>query len=189
MRWQQLFADLQAQFEEEEAALERAESASRTRAEVGAIALAQRVGAAVGRTLTLRCAGVGPITGVLVDVGPDWLLLEDEFGRSSLVAASAVRAVGGLGRGATTPGELGPVRARLDLRWALRGLARDRSAVQMLLDDGTMVTGTVDRVGADYVEVAEHPVDLPRRAEAVVGVSAVVLAAIAVVSTASTALD
>jgi hypothetical protein len=87
------------------------------------------------------------------------------------------------------PEDLGPVRGRLDLRRALRGLARDRSTVQVVLEDGTVVTGTVDRVGADYVEIAEHPVDLPRRAEAVQGVSAVVIAAIAVVRTASVALD
>ena len=37
MRWQQLFADLQAQFDEEEAAAERSESASRARAEMGAV--------------------------------------------------------------------------------------------------------------------------------------------------------
>ena len=36
MRWQQLFDDLQSQFEAEEAALERVESASRARAEIGA---------------------------------------------------------------------------------------------------------------------------------------------------------
>jgi hypothetical protein len=41
----------------------------------------------------------------------------------------------------------------------------------------------VDRVGADYVEVAEHPGDLPRRAEAVQRVRAVVIAAVAVVRT------
>ena len=72
----------------------------------------------------------------------------------------------------------------MDLRRALRGLARDRSAVQIVLDDGSVLSGTLDRVGADYVELAEHPADLPRRAEAVQGVRAVVIAAVAVVRTA-----
>ena len=75
------------------------------------------------------------------------------------------------------------VRGRLDLRRALRGLARDRAWVQMVLDEGSVLVGTVDRVGADYVELAEHPADVPRRAEVVHGVRAVVIAAVAVVRT------
>jgi hypothetical protein len=181
MRWQQLFADLQAQFEQQETAEERADWGSRARAEVGAVAVADRLGGAVGSPVTLRCGGVGQVAGRLVEVGVDWLLLEDDHGRPSLVALSAVRAVGGLGRRTAAAGEAGPVRGRLDLRRALRALARDRTAVQMVLDDGYVLSGTVDRVGADYVELAEHPSDSPRRAEAVLGVRAVVIAAIALV--------
>ncbi|MDQ1663577.1 MAG: hypothetical protein QOJ68_3557 [Blastococcus sp.] len=182
MRWQQLFADLRAQFEAEEAAEDRVTGASRARAEMGAVDLVGRLRGSVGLPLTLRCRGAGPVAGTLTDAGVDWLLLEDEQGRSILVANSAVRAVTGLGR-RTAVAEYGVVRARMDLRWALRGLARDRSAVQIVLDDGGVLTGTVDRVGADHVELAEHPADLPRRAEAVQGVAAVVIAAIAVVRT------
>jgi hypothetical protein len=183
MRWQQLFADLQAQFEAEEEAVERAESASRTRAEVGAVELADRLRGALGLPLTLACGGAGTVAGALVDVGPDWLLVEDDGVRSCLVASSAVRSVAGLGRRTAAAEPAGPVRARLDLRRALRGLARDRSAVQVVLDDGSVLAGTLDRVGADYVELAEHPTDLPRRAEAVQGVRALVIARIAVVCT------
>jgi hypothetical protein len=110
------------------------------------------------------------------------LLLDDAQGRSVLVASAAVRTVTGLGR-RTAVEENGVVRARMDVRWALRGLARDRSAVQVVLDDGGVLTGTLDRVGADHVELAEHPADVPRRAEAVQAVTAVVVAAIAVVRT------
>jgi hypothetical protein len=188
MRWQQLFADLQAQFEAEEAALERAESASRTRAEVGAVGIADRLRGALGLPLALACGAAGTVSGVLVEVGPDWLLVEDDGARQCLVALGAVRSVGGLGRRTAAAEPAGAVRGRLDLRRALRGLARDRSAVQVVLDDGSMLGGTLDRVGADYVELAEHPADLPRRAEAVQGVRAVVIARIAVVRTVSPGL-
>jgi hypothetical protein len=189
MRWQQLFADLQAQLEEAEAATERGESASRARAEVGAVRLADRLRGALGSPLSLGCRGAGRVTGRLVEVGADWLLLEDERARPCLVAAAAVRSVAGLGRLTAAPEQAGPVRVRLDLRRALRGLARDRSTVQVVLDDGAVLGGTLDRVGADYVELAEHPGDLPRRAEAVQSVRAVVIDAIAVVRTLLPVLD
>jgi hypothetical protein len=189
MRWQQLFADLQAQFDEEEAAAERGESASRARAEIGAVRLVQRLRGALGTRVSLTCRGAGQVGGVLADVGANWLLLEDDGGRQYLIASSAVRAVAGLGRGTAAPEPDGQVRVRMDLRRVLRGLARDRATVQCLLDDGSVLTGTVDRVGADFLELAEHPVDEPRRRGAVRGVRAVVLAAVAVVRTARPTLD
>jgi hypothetical protein len=179
MRWQQLFADLQGQFAEQEMAEERAQWASRTRAEVGAVALVDRLRGALDAPVSVHCRGAGAVTGRLVEVGVDWLLLEDDRARSSLVALAAVHAVGGLGRRTAAADEEGAVRRRLDLRRALRALARDRAAVQVVLVDGLVLTGTVDRVGADYLELAEHAGDLPRRAEAVHGVRAVVIASIA----------
>jgi hypothetical protein len=91
--------------------------------------------------------------------------------------------VAGLGRRTAVPEPPDGVHARLDLRRALRGLARDRRAVHVVLDDGATVTGTLDRVGADYVELAEHPLDAYRRSEAVQGVRAVVIGVVAVVRT------
>ena len=181
MRWQQLFADLEAQFDEAETAGVRAETASRIRAEVGAVRLDQRLRGAMGCSLSARCRGAGTVAGVLVDVGPDWLLLEQDLRREVLVAAAALTSVSGLTSRTAAPVDPGPVRGRLDLRWALRQLARDRSPVQVVLDDGAVLTGTVDRVGADFVELAEHSTDQPRRTEAVRGVQAVVMGAIAVV--------
>jgi len=181
MRWQQLFADLQGQFEEQEAAADRAEWSSRARAEIGSVVLADRLRGALGSPLFLQCRGAGQVTGRLVEVGPDFVLLEDEQARSSLVAGVAILAVSGLSRRTAVAEDPGPVRGRLDLRRALRALARDRAAVHLTLDDGLLLSGTVDRVGADYLELAEHPADQPRRSEAVVGVRAVVIGAIAVV--------
>ena len=183
MRWQELFADLQAQFDAAEEAQDRAEWASRARAEMGAVRLGDRLGGSLGAQLTVSCRGAGRVSGVLVDLGADWLLLADERGRDQLVAVAAVRSLAGLGRWTAAARDEGPVRARLDLRRALRGLARDRSAVQLLLDDGTTLAGTVDRVGVDFLELAEHAPDEFRRPGAVRQVQAVVIDAVAVVRT------
>lgn len=183
MRWEQLFADLAAQLDEQEAAQEQAEDASRARAEYGRLLLADRVRGSLGQPVSLRCRGAGELAGRLVDVGIDWLLLVDEQGREVLVAADAVTAVAGLvARTAGQPLE-GEVARRLDLRRALRGLARDRATVSCLLEDGGVLGGTVDRVGADFLELAVHPLDSPRRRGAVTAVLAVPLRAVVAVRT------
>ena len=183
MRWQQLFDDLGSQFDAQEAAAERAESASRARAEMGAVRLAERLAGALGFPVGLGVQGAGQVAGVLSGIGPDWVLLEDGQGREQVVALAAVRTVAGLGRRTAAPEPAGAVRARPDLRRALRGLARDRSPVQLVLDDGGTLTGTLDRVGSDFVELAVHPSDEPRRRESVQDVRAVVIGAVAVVRT------
>jgi hypothetical protein len=184
VRWEQLFADLEAQFDARSGEDESVEASSRTRAEYGRLQLADRLRGARGWPVTLTCRGVGELSGRLVDVGVDWLLVIDATGRELLVAARAVRAAGGLGSATAPPADEGPVTSRLDLRRALRGLARDRAPLQCLLDDGSVLAGTVDRVGADFLELAEHPLDVPRRREAVTGVRAVVLDAVVAVRTA-----
>lgn len=185
MRWQQLFADLQAQFEREESAGERAEAGSRARAEIGGLALLDRLRGGVGTRVSVTVRGAGQLGGTLAEVGADWMLLSDDLGSDVLVALAAVRTVTGLGRRTGAPEVPALVRGRLDLRRALRALARDRATVLVVLDDGAVLVGTVDRVGSDYLELAEHAVDAPRRAEAVHAVRAIVISAVAVVRTSS----
>lgn len=187
MRWQQLFADLEARFDAEQVAAERVEASSRARHEVGRLRFVDRLGGAVGSPVVLLCRGAGQVSGTLIEVGSDWLLLDDS-GREVLVATAAVRAVTGLGQRTAAAEDPRSVAARLDLRRALRGLARDRAAVHVVLDEGASLHGTIDRVGADYVELAEHPADSHRRAGAVQGVRTVLIDAVAVVRTAQPGL-
>jgi hypothetical protein len=189
MRWEQLFADLDAAFEAEEVAAERAEAGSRARAAVGAVRLVDRLRGAAGHEVSLECRGVGPVRGRLLDVGVDWVLLRDEQGREVLVALGVVQAVSGLGATTAAAEEDGAVARAWDLRRALRGLARDRAAVQCRLDGGAVLAGTVDRVGADFVELAEHHLDQPRRRGSVRSVRAVALAAVAVVVSVAPSAD
>ncbi len=158
MRWDELFADLEAQAEAEERAELAAEVADRARREAARLRLVDRFrGAqAVGRTLGIGVRGSGLIRGQVRAVGSDWLLVDDGE-RETLVSVSAVDDVVGLGPESAEPGSEGAVSARLGLGHPLRALARDRAEVRVHTQGGAVLTGTIDRVGADHLELAEHP--------------------------------
>ncbi|MCW2598981.1 MAG: uncharacterized protein JWM02_810 [Frankiales bacterium] len=181
MRWDDLFADLDAQLEAAEAAELAGEVTDRTRREHGLLRLVDRLRPAIGTTLGVTCRGVGTAQGRLLDVGVDWLLLEEADRRELLVSAAVVLGVSGVGARSDAPGSEGEVGRRLDLRWALRALARDRAGVQVVLVDGTTLAGTLDRVGADHVDLAEHASGEARRAAAVRQVRVLPLTALSAV--------
>jgi hypothetical protein len=181
MRWDDLFADLEAPAEAAAAAELAAEVQDRTRREQGLLRLVDRLRAAGDAALTLTLPGVGVVHGRLLETGPDWVLLEEVGRRELLVALPTVLGVTGVGARSEVPGSEGEVGLRLDLRWALRGLARSRTGVQLLLTDGTALAGTLDRVGADHVDLAEHPVGEARRAGVVRQVRLVPLTALTAV--------
>ena len=170
MRWTALFADLDAQLEAADQASLETEVQDRTRREAGLLTLVDRLRPALGQRTTVLVQGVGSVTGVLTGTGPDWLLLAAGDGPAAaelLVPMAAVLAVTASGPTSSPPASVDAVSQRLDLRWALRCLARNRSGVQVALRDGSLLTGTLDQVGADYVELAEHPWGEPRRPGAV----------------------
>jgi hypothetical protein len=181
VRWQRLFDDLEAQFEAAAAAELAGEVAERTRRETALLRLADRLRAAEGAAVTLALPGLGAVRGRLLDAGDDWLLVEEHGARELLVPLTAVLGVTGVGARAAAPGSEGAVAKRLDLRWALRGLARSRTGVALCLVDGSVVTGTLDRVGVDHVDLAEHGAGEARRAGEVRQVRLVPLLALAAV--------
>src|SRR5215211_3668380 len=71
------------------------------------------------------------------------------------------------GRTADAPAGAGGGRAPVPLALALRELARRREPVRVELVDGTSCDGTIESVGSDYLEVAEHDLGEARRQAAV----------------------
>lgn len=178
MRWDALFADLEAQAEALASAERAAEVDERIRGEVGALGLLDRARGAVGAQLRLRLDGGHAAHGRLVRVGADWLLLDEGAGREALIPAGALLGARGLLRYSAVPGSAGPVESRLGLRQALRGIARDRSPVRLALRDGASMAATIDRVGADFVEVATHAAGEARRRQEVRDVELVPISAL-----------
>ena len=179
MRWRALFDDLEAQAEAADAADLAAEVADRTRRERGLLRILDRLLPVEGHPVAVTVVGAGPVRGRLADAGVDWLLLEEAAQREVLVPLASVLGITGLGPRSGAPGAEGEVGRRLDLRWALRGLARSRAGMSVVLRDGSVVTGTLDRVGDDHVDLAEHLPGEARRVEAVRQVRLIPLTALA----------
>jgi hypothetical protein len=167
VRWEWLFADLEAQIEADDRASFEAEVGDLVRAERGAIPLRDRLRAHVGCDLALHVRGGGVVDGALLDVGADWVLVRGAAA-DLLLPVSSVVAVSGLSRSAISD-DARPARA-LKLSVVLRGLAADRAPVSVELSGGLTVTGTIDRVGADHLDLAVHALDEPRRQGNVAGV-------------------
>jgi hypothetical protein len=168
MRWERLFADLEARFEAAEGVIAEGQLTDLVRAERGQLTIQDRLRAHVGESLTWSVgSGAAPIEGELLDVGADWVLVRGAHGEV-LIPITAVQYISGLSRAAhPTTGE---VARRLGLGVVLRGLSRDRAAVIVGLPGDQRLTGTIDRVGADHFDLAVHGDDVPRRSAAVRGV-------------------
>lgn len=174
MRWDALFADMEAQFDAEIRLGLESEVAERARIELAGIGLADRLRGALGHSLGLGLASGLNIRGALVHVGGEWLVL-DEASHQWLVPLRSVVAYEGLGRFAVAGQS--KIRQKLGLASALRGLARDRSDLSVHLDTGTaqerVVTGVIDRVGLDHFDLAITLPGEPRRAGRVAGVTTI----------------
>jgi hypothetical protein len=180
MRWEALFADLEAELEAAEAAELDLEVRDRVRSELARLRLRDRLTAALGHELTAYVDGAGTVHGRLTGCGADWVLLE-EPGREVLIPCAALLGMTGLGRRSVEPGSEGYVGARLDLAYALRGLVRGRLPCAVIVRDGTTAHGTLDRIGADFVELAEHAPGEARRPDAVRAVRTIPFTAISAV--------
>ena len=126
MRWEELFADLEAQLLAADAAELAGEVTDRTRREAGLLRLTDRLRPVVGRPVGILVEGAGSVQGRLLDVGEGWLLLQERGQRQVLVPTVGVLGITGLGSPSAVPGSEGEVGRRLDLRWAQRARRRPR---------------------------------------------------------------
>lgn len=179
VRWTRLFADLESQLDAEHDAALVAEVAERTRIEVGQVALADRLRAAIGRRIVITTVVGSPYRAEVETIGPDWLVVIDDRHDERLVALSSLAAIGQLPVAVAAPYDAArrQIASRLDLRHALRGIARDRAPVRVITTGAVMLSGTIDRVGADFIDLAEHHLDESRRIGKVTSVQTVPMGA------------
>lgn len=174
MRWDDLFEDLEAQWEAQARRELDGEVADRTRRERAAIGLRERL--AVQGPVRLSLADGSTVVGGIDDVGDGWVVVGGSVG-TYLVPFSGLVAVTGLPQRAATGG----MGRSFGFGYALRGLSRDRAVVSILDVSGGTSTGTIDAVGRDLLELSEHPADLARRPENVLARRLVPFAAVVAV--------
>lgn len=193
MRWDNLFDDLESQLEQELTAEEVDQRAEEERLRLGRLSLRDRIlslhearGRAVDWTLRLQL-----VTGVAITVRPatfgrDWfsadLIDGSQRGAQCIVPLAAIAGVQ-LDRADIppsldgVPGEVSgrSLAARLSLPFVLRDLCRRRAEVELWTAAGRL-SGTIDRVGRDHLDLAVHDAGTPRRESVVSGYQLVPLA-------------
>ena len=176
-----VFDDLEAEFE---AGLRREaeqETMAAVRAELGSTVLWEQLARRVGSEV-VAVAGGRAVRGEVVASYPEFLVLQAAGGAEHLIHyGPAVSFALPADPPALRPAP-GPAARRYQFALALRELARRREPVRIALGDGTSVDGTIEAVGSDYLEVAEHDPGEARRRAAVRARRFLGFAAVAAVS-------
>lgn len=174
VEWEHLFDDLEGQLAAEWEAERAALDAESERLRISRLALRERlrilassdaramVALASGDRLTARVSGLGA----------DWVgLTPADDPRLILVPIDAIEQFG-VDHGtllASLDAEqpAASLRERMTLGFVLRDLARRRVPIRMSLRQGDPLHGTIDRAGADHLDLAVHDPGEPRRTHTV----------------------
>lgn len=185
MRWEELFADMEAQLAhagQRNAELEAVETA---RAELSQLALVQRLAAQKGAHVRVKVGHGDVIEGEISDLGAGWVALRDGAVQHVIPLHQAVWWEG-LSRRFASDFE-NTVLRRLGVGHVIRALSQSRARVRIHLvsqTPGAEVEGTIDTVGQDFLDVALHPDDQYRRGRTVTGIRTVGFSAISMISSA-----
>ncbi|NLS10841.1 hypothetical protein HGQ17_12730 [Nesterenkonia sp. MY13] len=154
MRWDALFADLQAQWEDQRHQDLEAETVEAVEIERARMPLADRLRAHTGSSLQLELPSAGRIECEIGEVGSDWLSGQHR-GRSILISLDAVLAVHSLGWKAKP--EASVARRRLSITSPLRALAQHREEVTVTTASaGPPVEGVLYAAGQDHFDLADQ---------------------------------
>jgi hypothetical protein len=188
VRWDRFFDDLEGQlaseWEAERAALDtEAERLrlSRVSLRERLMALADREGADAPPSFEMADGTV--LSACVSAVGTDWVALEGGRSGGLVLPFASIVAIGmphaDLLRSARPGPTRGALAERMTLGFVLRDLVRRRVAVALHLTSGRMLAGTIDRAGADHLDLAIHEPGTPRRASEVTGHRIVLFEAVA----------
>lgn len=187
--WDRFFEDLEGQLDVEWEAERAALDTEAERLRIARIPLRDRLVAIAraGRTVSVHVGDGGPLAGHVTRVGVDWCAIVPEDGapRAVIVPLAAIveiAASADVVLQAVRDAQPGPMLTqRMGLGFVLRDLARRRTPVTVHTRDRRMLTGTIDRAGADHLDIALHDRGAPRRRGDVTGYRVVPFAGVCAV--------
>jgi hypothetical protein len=193
VRWDLFFEDLEDQLASEWEAERAALDTEAERLRLSRMELRARLSALVGARSaddaappSLELADGTSLSARVEALGADWLAAVPADGARrgmTIVPLTAIRGVslayGELLRSARPQDARAGLSERMTFGFVMRDVARRRVPVALGLASGRMLTGTIDRAGADHLDVALHERGAPRRAGDVLGYRLVPFTAIA----------
>jgi hypothetical protein len=191
VRWDRFFDDLEDQLASEWEAERAALDTEAERLRLSRVQLSERLTLLAARegmaptVASFDLADGATLRASVTGVGADWVALAvaDGPGGAVVVPFASIGTIGmphaDLLRTARPAPPRSPLADRLTFGFVLRDLVRRRAGVAVHLVSGRVLTGTIDRAGADHLDLAVHDRGAPRRADAVSGYRLVPLAAIA----------
>ena len=187
MRWDRFFDDLEGQLASEWEAERAALDTEAERLRLSRVALRERLAVLEDREATPALPSFEIVDGTVLaaevtGVGADWVALQGARAVALLLPFTAITAIGmphaDVLRSAR-PAARSSLADRMTFGFVVRDMVRRRVAVTVHLTHGRMLTGTIDRAGADHLDLALHEPGSPRRATEVTGYRIVPFSAVA----------
>jgi hypothetical protein len=189
MRFDELFDDLEGQLERELEADAAHRRADEERLRLARLELRDRIAAVAGADgggIRLRLANGEVFEARPATIGRDWLAADLADGAQCILPLAAVAALSltpeqsrlSVRRPSPDGRESGGLLPRVGIGVVLRDLARRRVPVDLRTMDAGVLHGTIDRAGADHLDLAVHERGRPRRESAVSELRVVALRAL-----------
>ena len=187
MRWDRFFDDLEGQLASEWEAERAALDTEAERLRLSRVTLRERLAVLEDREGSPALPSFEIVDGTVLaaevtGVGADWVALQGARAVALLLPFTAIAAIGlphaDVLRSAR-PAARSSLADRMTFGFVVRDMVRRRVAVTVHLTHGRMLTGTIDRAGADHLDLALHEPGSPRRAAEVTGYRIVPFSAVA----------